>query len=666
VNAGVAGGAAVSGNGTAAIILTGSQGAINSTLADTTGVTYNPAFNFNGPATLTVLSSDGIASDSDDITINVGAVNDATSFTKGADQTVNEDAPAQSVVGWATALSAGPANEAGQTLSFNVAGNTNPGLFAVGPAVSANGTLTYTLAANANGAAAITLTLSDSGGTANGGVDTSGPQVFNITANAVNDAPSFSKGADQTVNEDAPAQSVVGWATALSTGPANEAGQTLSFNVTGNTNPGLFAVGPAVSANGTLTYTLAPNANGAAAITLTLSDNGDTANGGLDTSAPQIFNINVAAVNDPPTLANPLADQNAAVGTPFGYTVPANSFADADSTLAHSASRADDTSLPAWLTFTPGTRAFSGTPTANDAGVLSVKVTASDGQAGVFDIFTITIPNNVINGTAGNDTVNGTAGYDTVSGLAGNDILNGLDGNDILDGGSGTDTLNGGNGDDAFLIVGADSSYDTVNGGSGFDVILGRTSSDTDTFRLTSATGIERIDGGGGTGVNVIVVGGGAGGTLDLSGVELVNILNQIYGGGTADTITDALGRDELIDGGGGNDTLNGLDGNDTLIGNAGNDTLNGGAGVDTLTGGTGDDVLAFQQGQAQGDTVQDFAGANAPGGDLLRFTGFGAGATLTYTGANNAWLISYGAQSETITLVGVTALNSSDYLFVG
>jgi Ca2+-binding RTX toxin-like protein len=407
-----------------------------------------------------------------------------------------------------------------------------------------------------------------------------------------------------------------------------------------------------------VTYNPAFNFNGAATLTVTSNDGiaGDSDN----------ITINVAAVNDPPTLANPLADQNAAVGTPFGYTVPANSFADADSTLAHSASRADDTSLPAWLTFTPGTRAFSGTPTANDAGVLSVKVTASDGQAGVFDIFTITIPNNVINGTAGNDTVNGTAGYDTVSGLAGNDILNGLDGNDILDGGSGTDTLNGGNGDDAFLIVGADSSYDTVNGGSGFDVILGRTSSDTDTFRLTSATGIERIDGGGGTGVNVIVVGGGAGGTLDLSGVELVNILNQIYGGGTADTITDALGRDELIDGGGGNDTLNGLDGNDTLIGNAGNDTLNGGAGVDTLTGGTGDDVLAFQQGQAQGDTVQDFAGANAPGGDLLRFTGFGAGATLTYTGANNAWLISYGAQSETITLVGVTALNSSDYLFVG
>ena len=43
-----------------------------------------------------------------------------------------------------------------------------------------------------------------------------------ITVNPVNDAPSFTKGADQTVNEDAGAQSVTGWATAISSGPANE------------------------------------------------------------------------------------------------------------------------------------------------------------------------------------------------------------------------------------------------------------------------------------------------------------------------------------------------------------------------------------------------------------------------------------------------------------
>src|SRR5207249_6196158 len=93
------------------------------------------------------------------------------------------------VAGWATAISAGPANESGQTLTFLVTNNSNPGLFSAAPAVAANGTLTYTPVANANGTATITLVLQDNGGTANGGVNTSAAQTFTITVTAVNDAP---------------------------------------------------------------------------------------------------------------------------------------------------------------------------------------------------------------------------------------------------------------------------------------------------------------------------------------------------------------------------------------------------------------------------------------------------------------------------------------------
>ena len=81
-------------------------------------------------------------------------------------------------------------------MAFNVTGNTNPSLFSVAPAVSPTGTLTYTPAANANGVATITLVLQDNGGTADGGVDTSAPQTFTITVTAVNDAPSFTVGAE--------------------------------------------------------------------------------------------------------------------------------------------------------------------------------------------------------------------------------------------------------------------------------------------------------------------------------------------------------------------------------------------------------------------------------------------------------------------------------------
>src|SRR6185369_9464144 len=101
----------------------------------------------------------------------------------------------------------------------------------------------------ANGTATVSVSLKDDGGTANGGVDTT-TQTFNITVNAVNDAPSFTKGADQAVNNNAGAQTVAGWATAISPGAANESGQTLTFQVINNSNPTLFSAGVAVSSTG--------------------------------------------------------------------------------------------------------------------------------------------------------------------------------------------------------------------------------------------------------------------------------------------------------------------------------------------------------------------------------------------------------------------------------
>ncbi len=136
---------------------------------------------------------------------------------------------------------------------------------------------------------------------ANDGTVDSVAAAVSITVNAVNDAPSFAKGANQAVDEDAGAQSVAGWATRISKGPENESGQSLlGFTVTGNSNSGLFSAGPAVALNGTLTYTPAANASGSATIKLVLKDDGGTANGGADTSAEESFTITVNAVNDAP------------------------------------------------------------------------------------------------------------------------------------------------------------------------------------------------------------------------------------------------------------------------------------------------------------------------------------------------------------------------------
>ncbi len=86
-------------------------------------VTYTPDPNYFGPDSFTfkaiagTWSSGGfnVAMSSDSgvatVSITVNPVNDAPSFTAGPNQTVNQDVPAQTVLGWATSLSAGPANE---------------------------------------------------------------------------------------------------------------------------------------------------------------------------------------------------------------------------------------------------------------------------------------------------------------------------------------------------------------------------------------------------------------------------------------------------------------------------------------------------------------------------------------------------------------------------
>ncbi len=152
---------------------------------DMLSVDYTP----NGDA-----CNDGVPTDDFDYTVNGGSmatvavtvtcVNDAPSFTAGPNQLVADNAGAQTVNGWATAISAGPADEAGQSLTYNITGNTNPAILAAGPAVDAMGNLSYTPAMGADGTTTITLELMDNGGTVNGGVDTSASQMFDITVTA--------------------------------------------------------------------------------------------------------------------------------------------------------------------------------------------------------------------------------------------------------------------------------------------------------------------------------------------------------------------------------------------------------------------------------------------------------------------------------------------------
>ncbi len=293
-------------------------------------LTFTPAADDSGSAAFTVVAYDdnGTPGDtSDDLagaplsfTITVNPVNDAPTFTPGGAVNVIEGSGAYSAP-WATAISPGPADEAAQTVAFAITGNTNPALFSVAPAIAPDGTLTFTPAAAASGSADLTVVLQDNGGTANGGVDTSAPVTLTITVNPVNDAPTFTPGGAVTVNEDSGAYSAP-WATAISPGPADEAAQTVAFAITGNTNPTLFSAAPAIAPDGTLTFTPAANANGSADLTVVLQDNGGTANGGVDTSAPVTFNIEIldaAALLDVDLSVSPAAQPEP--GGPFTYSI---------------------------------------------------------------------------------------------------------------------------------------------------------------------------------------------------------------------------------------------------------------------------------------------------------------------------------------------------------
>jgi hypothetical protein len=228
---------------------------------------------------------------------------------------INEDAGLQTIN--LTGISAGLGESQPLTVAAT-SGNTalipHPTINYTSP--NATGSLTYTPVPNANGSAVITVTVRDSGpdGTMGNGDDGIATRTFTVSVNAVNDRPSFTKGPNQTVSQDAGPQAVAGWASAISSGPPDEAGQTIAFHVTGNTNPSLFSAGPAVNSSGTLNYTPVIGASGSATITLVARDNGGTANGGVDTSPPQSFTLTVTNGNVPPVIALPPKSQTVVPG----------------------------------------------------------------------------------------------------------------------------------------------------------------------------------------------------------------------------------------------------------------------------------------------------------------------------------------------------------------
>ena len=387
-------------------------------------------------------------------------------------------------------------------------------------------------------------------------------------------------------------------------------------------------------------------------------------------SAGEYVTMNIAVPNRAPVLSAALVDKTAALGGVFSYTFTSTTFTDPDTgdTLSYTATLADGSALPTWLSFNAATRTFSGTP--STIGTVSVLVTARDtanlAATDIFDI-TVSVQDLTLTGTSSADTLNGAAGNDTLSGLAGNDTLNGYAGNDTLNGGTGNDTMLGGLGNDTY-VVDATGDVVTENAGEGSDTVQSSV-----TYTLTA--NVENLTLTGSTTLN------GTGNTLDniLTGNSGANTLT---GGAGNDTLIGGAGTDIML-GGAGNDTYvvdattdvvteNASEGTDTvqssvtytlgsnvenltltgstalngtgnaldniLIGNSAANTLTGGAGNDTMLGGLGNDIYVVD---ATGDVVTENAGE---GSDTVQ-------SSATYVLSANV---------ENLTLTGSTALNGT------
>ncbi len=218
------------------------------------------------------------------------AGNTPPTITGPGAQTMSEDGVAGPM-----SITVGDTQTAADALTVTATSN-NPalvpntaGALALGGTGTAR-TITVTPVANTSGSVIVTLTVRD-------GANAIANSTMNLTVNAVNDAPSFTVGSDSShVAGVTGVQTRAGFVTSVNFGP-NESSQAVSaYTVTETSDLNNIVSAAAIATNGTLTYTLS-GAAGTATLEATLRDNGGTANGGVDTSAPVSFNIVVQGEN---------------------------------------------------------------------------------------------------------------------------------------------------------------------------------------------------------------------------------------------------------------------------------------------------------------------------------------------------------------------------------
>jgi VCBS repeat-containing protein len=369
------------------------------TLNTSGSFSYSPVNNYTGTDTFTYKANDG-STDSNvaTVTITVNATNNtpvASNDTYSTNEDSSLDIAASGIL--ANDIDADP----GTTLTATLALDTSFGNLSL----NADGSFSYTPDADYNGSDTFTYQARD-------GIANSNTATVTITVNSVNDAPAFTKGNNQIVGEGAGSQKITGWATNISPGPGNETIQALNF-IVNNDNNNLFSSQPVISSTGTLTYTPAANTHGSAIVSVRLHDNGGTANGGIDTSAPQTFTITV----NPPGNTQPEADSkniNTDQATAQTITLTGSDVETVELTFSLNTLPAHGSLSP--IINNPGT---TGTPNSDNASITYTPYADFSGN----DSFTYTVSDGIVSSSPATVSIIVEA-PDNTPPVAGNDNYN--------------------------------------------------------------------------------------------------------------------------------------------------------------------------------------------------------------------------------------------------
>ena len=324
--------------------------------------TGSPPQDFNGSLDIVVTASDGEFVVSDTFSLDITAVNDAPIVaTPLSDQSSPEDEAVSFALpidafrdadGDVLALSATLVD--GTALPSWLTFDGTAGTFSGTPPQDFNGVLDILVTAS-DGVFEVSDTFSLDIAAANDAPVVSTPLVDQSSAE--DHAVSFALPADAFSDVDGDALTLI--ATFVG-------GTALPAWLTFDADAGTFSGMPPKDFNGMID------------IMVTASD------GEFDVS--DTFTLEIAAVNDAPIVATPLADQSSPEDEAVSFTLPADVFSDVDGdALTLTAALADGSELPTWLSFDGST--FSGMPPQDFNGILEVTVTASDGEFEVSDTF---------------------------------------------------------------------------------------------------------------------------------------------------------------------------------------------------------------------------------------------------------------------------------------